>query len=203
MVLAARDRGCVAELLVIASALSVPDPRERPLAKQQAADQAHLLFPRRALGFPVAAGALAVLRAEARREPFAPPAGRRLSRAVRLLPPAARMARRARAARGRGGRAGLEVATGAARRDRRRALPVDPRGAARGSARQCRLPRRRDRRVPRARAESASTSIRAPGWRRSGPSGCWPPSSWRPRGSSRAARRRSSPNGSRRSRAIA
>ena len=44
MVLAARDRGCVAELLVIASALSVPDPRERPLAQQQAADQAHLLF---------------------------------------------------------------------------------------------------------------------------------------------------------------
>ncbi|MDH5245954.1 MAG: ATP-dependent RNA helicase HrpA, partial [Betaproteobacteria bacterium] len=44
MVLAARERGCVAELLVIASALSVPDPRERPLARQQAADQAHLLF---------------------------------------------------------------------------------------------------------------------------------------------------------------
>ena len=31
-------------MLVIASALSVPDPRDRPLAKQQAADQAHLLF---------------------------------------------------------------------------------------------------------------------------------------------------------------
>ena len=44
MVLAAREHGCVAELLVIASALSVPDPRDRPLAKQQAADQAHLLF---------------------------------------------------------------------------------------------------------------------------------------------------------------
>ena len=44
MILAARDRGCVAEVLVIASALSVPDPRDRPLAKQQAADQAHLLF---------------------------------------------------------------------------------------------------------------------------------------------------------------
>jgi ATP-dependent helicase HrpA len=44
MVLAAREHGCVAEMLVIASALSVPDPRERPLAKQQAADQAHLLF---------------------------------------------------------------------------------------------------------------------------------------------------------------
>ncbi|MET0683145.1 MAG: ATP-dependent RNA helicase HrpA, partial [Casimicrobiaceae bacterium] len=44
MVLAAREHGCVAEMLVIASALSVPDPRDRPLAKQQAADQAHLLF---------------------------------------------------------------------------------------------------------------------------------------------------------------
>ncbi len=36
--------GCLAEVLVIASALSVPDPRERPLDKQQAADQAHLRF---------------------------------------------------------------------------------------------------------------------------------------------------------------
>ena len=44
MVLAARERGCMAEVLVIASALSVPDPRDRPLAKQQAADQAHLVF---------------------------------------------------------------------------------------------------------------------------------------------------------------
>jgi len=44
MILAARERDCVAEVLVIASALSVPDPRDRPLAKQQAADQAHLMF---------------------------------------------------------------------------------------------------------------------------------------------------------------
>jgi ATP-dependent helicase HrpA len=44
MVLAARERGCIAEVLIIASALSVPDPRDRPLAKQQAADQAHLIF---------------------------------------------------------------------------------------------------------------------------------------------------------------
>jgi ATP-dependent helicase HrpA len=44
MILAAREQHCVAELLVIASALSVPDPRERPLAKQQAADQAHQRF---------------------------------------------------------------------------------------------------------------------------------------------------------------
>jgi len=41
---AARDNGCLAEGLVIASALSVPDPRERPLERAQAADQAHLVF---------------------------------------------------------------------------------------------------------------------------------------------------------------
>ncbi|MFO1283111.1 MAG: ATP-dependent RNA helicase HrpA [Burkholderiales bacterium] len=44
IVIAARDRGCVAEALIIASALSVPDPRERPLERAQAADQAHLRF---------------------------------------------------------------------------------------------------------------------------------------------------------------
>jgi ATP-dependent helicase HrpA len=44
IVLAARDNACVAEGLVIASALSVPDPRERPLERAQAADQAHLQF---------------------------------------------------------------------------------------------------------------------------------------------------------------
>ncbi|HKW81395.1 MAG TPA: ATP-dependent RNA helicase HrpA, partial [Casimicrobiaceae bacterium] len=44
MLLAAKDSGCVAEMLVIASALSVPDPRDRPLDKRQAADQAHLRF---------------------------------------------------------------------------------------------------------------------------------------------------------------
>jgi ATP-dependent RNA helicase HrpA len=44
MVQAARDEHCLAEVLVIASALSVPDPRERPLDKRAAADQAHLRF---------------------------------------------------------------------------------------------------------------------------------------------------------------
>ncbi len=44
MILAAKDAGCLAEMLVIASALAVPDPRDRPLDKQQAADQAHLRF---------------------------------------------------------------------------------------------------------------------------------------------------------------
>ncbi len=44
IVLAARENGCLAEALVIASALSVRDPRERPLERAQAADQAHLRF---------------------------------------------------------------------------------------------------------------------------------------------------------------
>ncbi len=44
IVLAAREQGCLPEALVIASALAVPDPRERPLDRQQAADQAHLRF---------------------------------------------------------------------------------------------------------------------------------------------------------------
>ena len=44
IVLAAREKNCLPEALVIASALSVPDARERPLDKQQAADQAHLRF---------------------------------------------------------------------------------------------------------------------------------------------------------------
>lgn len=41
MVLAARDRDCLAEVLVIVSALAGGDPRERPGERQQAADRAH------------------------------------------------------------------------------------------------------------------------------------------------------------------
>ncbi|HWY72228.1 MAG TPA: ATP-dependent RNA helicase HrpA, partial [Burkholderiaceae bacterium] len=37
----ARDQDCLREVLIIASALSVQDPRERPLGAQEAADQAH------------------------------------------------------------------------------------------------------------------------------------------------------------------
>jgi ATP-dependent helicase HrpA len=44
MVLAARDEGCMEEVLIIASALSVQDPRERPMDRQQAADEAHKQF---------------------------------------------------------------------------------------------------------------------------------------------------------------
>lgn len=44
MVLQARAEGAVDEVLVIASGLSIQDPRERPLDQQAAADQAHQQF---------------------------------------------------------------------------------------------------------------------------------------------------------------
>jgi ATP-dependent helicase HrpA len=44
MVLAADREGCVAEVLVIAAALSIQDPRERPRDKEQAAAEAHARF---------------------------------------------------------------------------------------------------------------------------------------------------------------
>ena len=44
IVIAARDEQCLAEILIIASALTVQDPRERPAAARQAADEAHRRF---------------------------------------------------------------------------------------------------------------------------------------------------------------
>ena len=44
MVLAAEENGCVREVVVIAAAMSIQDPRERPLEHQQAADLQHRRF---------------------------------------------------------------------------------------------------------------------------------------------------------------
>jgi len=44
MLVAARTEGCLEQMLVIAAALSVQDPRERPLAKKSAADERHARF---------------------------------------------------------------------------------------------------------------------------------------------------------------
>ncbi|WP_338847409.1 ATP-dependent RNA helicase HrpA [Massilia sp. W12] len=44
MILAAQENACLHEVLIIAAALSVQDPRERPLDAQQAADEAHKKF---------------------------------------------------------------------------------------------------------------------------------------------------------------
>ena len=42
MLLEAKDNGALSEVLIIASALSVQDPRERPLDRQEVADNVHL-----------------------------------------------------------------------------------------------------------------------------------------------------------------
>jgi ATP-dependent helicase HrpA len=44
MLLAAAEHHCLREVLIIAAVLSVQDPRERPLDKQQAADEIHATF---------------------------------------------------------------------------------------------------------------------------------------------------------------
>jgi ATP-dependent helicase HrpA len=44
MLLASTEHHCLAEMLIIAAALSVQDPRERPIDKQQAADEIHATF---------------------------------------------------------------------------------------------------------------------------------------------------------------
>jgi ATP-dependent helicase HrpA len=44
MILQAHDEGCVREVLVIAAALSIQDPRERPADKEEAARQKHARF---------------------------------------------------------------------------------------------------------------------------------------------------------------
>ncbi|MEJ2572602.1 MAG: ATP-dependent RNA helicase HrpA [Gammaproteobacteria bacterium] len=44
MILAARQEQCLSDVLIIAAALAVQDPRERPLEAQQAADQKHGRF---------------------------------------------------------------------------------------------------------------------------------------------------------------
>lgn len=44
MVLASAEQNCLKEMLIIASALSIQDPRERPVDKKQAADEKHSRF---------------------------------------------------------------------------------------------------------------------------------------------------------------
>ncbi|MBY6185144.1 ATP-dependent RNA helicase HrpA [Marinobacter hydrocarbonoclasticus] len=44
MVIEAQKQGCVHEVMVIAAALSIQDPRERPIERQQAADEKHNRF---------------------------------------------------------------------------------------------------------------------------------------------------------------
>lgn len=51
MLVAASELGCLAEMLVLTSGLSIQDPRERPADRQQAADQAHARYVDKASDF--------------------------------------------------------------------------------------------------------------------------------------------------------
>ena len=44
MILAAKKENCLREILIIGAALAIQDPRERPMDKREAADQAHVRF---------------------------------------------------------------------------------------------------------------------------------------------------------------
>src|SRR5690606_7962715 len=44
MILAAKDQHCLKEILIIASALSVQDPRDRPMQEREASEAAHAKF---------------------------------------------------------------------------------------------------------------------------------------------------------------
>jgi len=44
ILLAGRDHGALREMLIIVAGLSIPDPRERPVGQQDAADRAHAIF---------------------------------------------------------------------------------------------------------------------------------------------------------------
>ena len=68
MILQADAEGCVREVLVLAAALSIPDPRERPADREEAARQKHARFADEQLGLhlvpePVALPARATKRA--------------------------------------------------------------------------------------------------------------------------------------------
>ena len=203
IVLAARDGGCLAEALVIASALAVPDPRERPLERRRRPT-------RRTSGFATSGrtscrwsrcGSSLPRRMQ---RAVAPQAGRRVPRPVRLLASAARVARRAPAA-GRDARGGrLEVGSAAAVCAGRRALRPPAQGGAGRTARQHRRQVRRRRALPRhARSQVLPASGFGAFEEGAAPSGSSPPNSRRRRGSSRAAQLVSSPSGSRKSPATA
>ena len=204
IVLAARDSGCLAEVLVIASALSVPDPRERPLDEAAGGRPGAPALPRRALRFPVAGRALGILRPSSRRRSSRIASSSTPAARSSCLPAAHRMARRASPARERARGGGLEMGrrrcrrrstTRATRRCTRRCSP----GCSATSASKARTATA----IP-ARAASASTCIPGSGLAKKRAE----------MGAGRRARRddaavralrgaASSPSGSRRSRATA
>ncbi len=50
MIIEARQLNCLTEIVVIAAALSIQDPRLRPAGQEKEADAAHAVFASRGLG---------------------------------------------------------------------------------------------------------------------------------------------------------
>ena len=154
MILEARDRHALDEVLIIASALSGQDVRDRPLEHQQAADEKHKRFDDERLRIRRLSQAVAVDRGGPRRQGFGSrsaraaqaqqsPAGAAPARTLRQSPPRARMARHSFAAPHRSGRTRLEAQYPAGH------LRADPPRDARRAAGQHRLQKRRRGLVPR------------------------------------------------------
>jgi HrpA-like RNA helicase len=154
MILAALDNTCLTEMLIIASALSVQDPRDRPMEYQQQADEKHKKFADEKSEFLSYREDLALVRGRHRAQEDQPPAAGKLPRELPVAGAPARMARRAFAAAHHRQGAGL-----APERSAGHLRPAAP-GAADRPARQHRLQDgRRARAAPTsARAASSSTS---------------------------------------------
>ncbi len=98
MILAAQREKCLPEMLVIASALSIQDPRERPFDRAEAADRAQEQFQEEKSDFIVVSEALELFRGSAQAQEIEPQADRASARAFSLAPAHARVARHPRAA---------------------------------------------------------------------------------------------------------
>ena len=120
MVLEADRLGCVNEVIVIAAALSIQDPRERPADKTAQADQLHARFADEDSDFLGYLNLWRYLRG-LQREPVEQPVPQALPGRAPAPPARARVAgpRRAAAAGGQGRRRALQPRAGRAARDRR------------------------------------------------------------------------------------
>ena len=201
MILAGAERGCLREVLVIAAALGIQDPRERPRAAQQKADDVHRRFRDDASDFVGLLRLWAFVRDAESRGTLAPAA--RLQGELPLVPARARVGRNPPAARRRRPRARSRGAGGrrlAALSGRTKRGPAGDRATRSTSRSSPACSRRSATAAPSsastwARGRRASPFTRRRPSRASRPRGSWRSSSWRRRSSSRARPRRSSRSG--------
>ena len=98
LLLASREFNCLSEMVILAAALSIQDPRDRPQALREGVRPRARGIPRRGLGLPAAAEPVEVLRQRVHPQEIEPQALRDLPRAFPLVRAHARVARPRRAA---------------------------------------------------------------------------------------------------------